>query len=68
MLNPDLMKTLSDNLQKNLKSIDSIIESNASSSYSKELLRKYFGLLDYELDEQKRESIQKFKKLSIVLD
>jgi chorismate dehydratase len=67
-LNPDLMKTLSDNLQKNLKSIDSIIESNASSSYSKELLRKYFGLLDYELDEQKRESIQKFKKLSIVLD
>lgn len=62
-LNKALFSMLEANLNNNLRNIDLIIDKNTSAFHSKELLTEYFQLLDYKLDDQRRNSLDQFDKL-----
>ena len=62
-LSPDILKILQNNLQNNLNSLSTIIKANSGAVYGEPLLKEYFSLLDYKLDDRKISSLEKFAKL-----
>lgn len=64
VLPENILKNLQNNLRNNLNNLFPIFQNNANQGYSESLLKQYFSLLDYNFDEKKLISLQKFASLS----
>jgi chorismate dehydratase len=59
-----VLRLIKQNLETNLQNIHKVVQANSGKGISEDVLREYFSLLDYQLDEQKLLSMKKFAALS----